>query len=217
MTFGSEELEAHRLQSLLERVAGGLVAGPGVVESLAEHPVERCLKTGDHRDRRGVVIGTPAARLADVAAEQPEVDIPGLRVGVAALKGSIGDRERCEPGSDAEAFLGACVADIDAPVIGKELAAGDRGDGVGDQQRIALDLAECLDVGAHAGRGLGVDRGDDLGVGVRVGNAIGIDGGAVLVIDTYDLSAATRRDLTHPLAKETVHRDDCNVAGSRRC
>ena len=65
------------------------------------------------------------------------------------------------PGRHAEALLGAGVADVDAPVVGAELDPGDAGDGVDEQQGVALAGAERGDVGADAGRGLGVDRGDD--------------------------------------------------------
>ena len=117
------------------------------------------------------------------------------------------------PGCDAEALLGAGVADVDAPVVGAQLDAGDGGDGVGQQQGVALAGTQRGDVGADAGRGLGVDGGDDRRRRVGGEHAVDVDRLPPLVLDRDDLGAAPCRDVGHPLAEEAVDRDHDDVAG----
>ena len=80
----------------------------------------------------------------------------------AALPRPLADGERRQAGRDAEALLRAGVGDVDAPGVDLDRDAADAGDAVHQQQRVALAGAEGGDVGARAGRRLGVHGGDDL-------------------------------------------------------
>jgi hypothetical protein len=110
-------------------------------EALVEDPAQGGVQADDHRDGCGVVVGpaaTPGRGLADVAAEEVEVEVPAPRPLDASLEGTVADRERRQPGCDAQALLGAGVPDVDAPLVGAQLDAADAGDRVGEQEGIAL-------------------------------------------------------------------------------
>ena len=214
VALGREQLEPELLQAVLEQPAGLVVAGPDVLEALLGDPGQARVQADDHRHRRGVVVGPAALAggFAHVAPQQAEVEVPAAGLLHAAVEGPVVDRERREAGRDTEALLGAGVPDVDPPLVGEQLDPGDRGDRVGDQQRVALGRAERRDVGAHAGRGLGVHRGVQGGCRVGVEHPLDVDRLPPLVLDGDDLGAAAGGDVAHPLAEETVHADDHDVA-----
>jgi hypothetical protein len=191
---------------------------PDILQPLVEDPAQACVQAGDHRHRCRVVVGaaTGSGRLPDVAAEQPQVEVPRLRLLHPALERPVADRERGQPGCHTEALLGPGVTDVDTPVVGAQLDPADRGDRVGDQQRVALDRAQRGDVGADAGGGLGVHRTDHGRARVRVGHPLCVDRGAPLVLDGHHLCAAPGGDVTHPLPEQAVHRDHRDVTGADR-
>ena len=117
------------------------------------------------------------AALHGVVADHAEVEVPatGLRSTNRSTARSL-DRERGQPGRDAEALLGAGVGDVDAPAVDVDRDAAERGDAVDEQQGVALrspsgamslrtpvDVSACttaitLGDGWAASEALGVDR-----------------------------------------------------------
>ena len=76
------------------------------------------MQRDDHAGRRRVVVGAPGAgRLARVPAEQPEVEVPALRLLDPPLPRPVVDRERREARRDAQALLRAGVGQVDAPLV----------------------------------------------------------------------------------------------------
>ena len=214
VALDGEELEAHLLQAGLQRLAGGAVAGDDVGQALVEDAGDRRAQRDDHAGRGGVVVGAlGAGGLAGVAAEHAQVQVPGPRVLHSALPGAVGDGERRQARGNAHALLGAGVADVDTPLVGLELDAGDGGHGVDQQQGVALAAADLGDVAGDTGGGLGVDDGEDLRVGVGLGQLDRVDGAAPLEVDAHDLGAHAGGDVAHALAEQAVDADDDHVAG----
>ena len=98
---------------------------------------------------RRVVVGPSAraGRLARVAAQHPEVEVPALRLLDPPLPRPVVDRERRQPGCDAEALLRARVREVDAPLVEPHRHAAEGGDAVGQQEGVALAGGQRGEVG----------------------------------------------------------------------
>ena len=166
----------------------------------------------DHRDRCGVVVrAAPAGR--DVLRDHPQVEVPRLRALDEAITSAVRHRERREARRHTEALLSAAVRDVDAPIVDRHRDASERRHAVDEQQRVSLQVAQRCDVAAHSRGSLGVHHSDHLRVRMRGGKCLGIDRASPLSLDSHDLGPAARGDIGHPLAEDTVHADDNDVAG----
>ena len=118
------------------------------------------------------MVGARRVAAAPVAAEHRQVDVPAARRLLAVgddLHRLRAHRQRRHSWRRRQALLRAAVADVDAPVVDPQLAAAERGDGVGEQQRAVLvGEARNLSSGWSAPvLRLAVDDRDDLDVGPR--------------------------------------------------
>ena len=138
------------------------VPSPALLEPLAQHAAERLVQRVDREDRRRVVVGRRA--LDPVALEQQQVERERHRRAARAqpLHRPLGHRHRRHPGRRRQALLGARVGEVHAPVAHLERHAGERGDAVGHQQRVAV-AQQGAELGQRVldpGRGLGMHHGD---------------------------------------------------------
>ena len=163
-----KQLVAALAQPGLKVRAGVQVALPAGLEALLERqsqPLVECvvLDVGG-----GVVVG--GGPLDPVAGELLEVEAERHR------RRSRGDplhrprreRDRRDAGRRAQALLAARVAVVDAPALGLELDAAERGDAVGHQQRVAVAQlrGQLRQRVGDAGRRLGVHDGDQPRLGM---------------------------------------------------
>ena len=142
MALGREQLEPQLLQAVLQQPAGLVVAGPDVLEALLGDPGQARVQADDHRHRRGVVVGPPtlAGGFAHVAPQQTEVEVPGRGFSTRRSKARSlivnGDRPGARRGTS------GCRCTRHRPRgVGQQLDPGEAGDPVGDQQRAALGRA----------------------------------------------------------------------------
>lgn len=163
-----------------------------------------------------VVGGRP---LDPVAGKEREVEGEGewRAAGANALERALGEPNRRHPRRGAEALLGARVAVVDPPALRLELDPAQRGDAVGDEQRLARAQAgaEVLERLAHAGRGLSLDDRDGTRLGMSTDDLEQALLGDVIPRGDYDLDharAVAGCDLGDPPAEVAGDTDDDRLA-----
>jgi hypothetical protein len=140
-----------------------LVAREDGVEALAEEHLERFVEAVEEvgvGGRRPVAVGVHGDDLV------PRPECARQRRRLRRLEGTRRDRVEADPGRHHQALLRAADGDVDAPVVVAQVGAGQARDRIDQQQgRMAggVDrLANRLDVGKRAGRGLVVDDANRL-------------------------------------------------------
>src|SRR5262249_35136042 len=160
--FGDVHLQTHRLDAFDEGFVIRFVARPPRFEGffLDDH---EAFANGVHRGGAGGVVILAAGV---EAVEELEVEIERLYGSPArlhAIPGAGRDGDGREAGRAAEAFLRATVGDVDAVLVDQHGHAAERGDAVGDHQRVdfVCGFADGLGLVVHAGGSFGLHEGDD--------------------------------------------------------
>ena len=157
---------------------------------------------------------------APVILEHRDVDVPAahrLRAFRDRLHRLCAHRQRRHPRRRRQALLRPAVADVDPPVVDPQLAAGERGDRIGEQQRPVLmrDPRDLLERLKHARARLAVHNGDDLyppSVLQRRLDPLRLDQLAPVRLDKRDLAAAAPHHVRHPHREVPILADDDRIA-----
>ncbi len=211
----------HGEPQFFESADQGLVAGHvpliHLVGPLFQDQPEGLIQTVMHVDGSSVMVG-PGGPFP-VLHDQGQVQVPVGHLGFSILQGFdrfVRKGERGQSGGTGEAFLGAAVKGIDAPIVHLDVQAPEAGDGVHEIDRVR-PLEQCADLFHgifHAGGGLGVDDGDDL---VGLFGDLGLypvdrHGLAPFKRHGVDIGAQAFGHILHPGAEHPVDKDEHRVA-----
>jgi len=155
------------------------------------------------------------AVVAPVPLQKREVEVPRAGPLLAAehlVHRAVVERERARTGRTREALLRAGVGHVDVPLVDAQLDAAQRGDGVGDHERVVVvrDVGQFGDVRLEdPGRGLRVNEPEHVRL-VFVERALNIDrveGFAPRRRYLDNLAARALGHRLHPPAEVAVRRD----------
>src|SRR5688572_17215320 len=212
------QLEAHGLDAGAAGARGEGVAAPDILRPFTQILVERAVEAVHFRDRRreGEVFLLAPRFLPVLEAEDGSER--RLGIGLDMLPGAVADRHDGEARRAAQALAGAGDEDVGEAIVGVDIHAAERRDGIDDQQSVMLahdlaDLARAID---GARRRVVVDQRHHLDVrplaeGVR--DLAGIDRLVVRDLDLHHVLVVARRPVAEALAVDAGGKVQHGVVG----